>query len=111
MDVPQDAGAEGEGQPPLPGQTEAVWDPAVGRGEAQQPGHQGLVGAVALSGGGKGAVEQQLGPDGLLPQQSPGHAADAHRPRRVGAGGPHHDGTQDVEQVHRCVPPLRSHVK
>ena len=32
-------------------------DPAVGRGEAQQPGHQGLVGAVALSGGGKGAVE------------------------------------------------------
>ena len=43
VDVPQDAGAEGEGQPPLPGQTEAVWDPAVGRGEAQQPGHQGLV--------------------------------------------------------------------
>lgn len=42
------------------------------------PGHQGLVGAVALSGGGKGAVEQQLGPDGSCPSR-----ARAMRPMRT----------------------------
>ena len=43
------AGAVRIAQPPLLGQGEAVRHPAVVGGEAQQPGDDGLVGAVALA--------------------------------------------------------------
>ena len=35
----------------------------------------------------------------LVPQEGPGHAADAHRAGGVGAGGSDHDGTHDVKDV------------
>ena len=59
------------------------------------------MGTVALAGGGEGAVEQKLRPYRLLAQQGAGHPADADRTGGVGAGGAHHHGTQDVEQVHK----------
>ena len=66
VDVPEVPGGEGEGQAPLLRQGKAARHSVVVRGQPQQAGDEGLVGAVPLAGRGEGAVEKQLGPHGLL---------------------------------------------
>ena len=97
--VPQVRLVDGKREAPLRGQLEAVGDVQVVGSETQEPGDEGLVGAVAHAGLGEGAVEMHRRLHRLVPQQGPGHAADAHRPGGVGAGGTYHDGPHDIKDV------------
>ena len=99
MGVPEVLLIKGELEAPVRRDVEAQGNVQVVRGHAQQPRDEGLVRAVAHAGGGEGAVEMQGRLHRLVPQQGPGHAADAHRPGGVGAGGAYHDGTHDVKYV------------
>ena len=87
MGIPQRDSVKMEGQPLVVSNGEAVGDSQVVGLHAQQPCHQSLIGTVALAGLCEGAMEPNLGPHRLRPQQCPGHAADTDRSRRVGAGG------------------------
>ena len=89
MGVPQAGFLKGKLQSPLFCQVKAVGDLHIIRFQAQQARDQSLVGAVALAGLGKGAVQSDLCPHRLAVQQRPGHAADAHRPSRMRTGRPY----------------------
>ena len=91
-----------ERQPRLFGQGKTVGQAGVVRLHAQQPGHDGPVGAVAPAGGGKAAVQPDVGPDRRLAQKLAGRPADAGRAGGMAGGGPDHDRTQNVKQAH-CV--------
>ena len=93
---------EGDRHPFLAGNGQGVAQAFVVWLHAENAGDQGAVGAVALVGFGEGAVEQDLGPDWRLTEQRARHQADARRAGCVGAGRPDHDGTEDVEYVHRA---------
>ena len=88
-----------ESQPLVVRNGKAVRDTQVVGLQAQQARHQGPVRTVALAGLGEGAVEADLRPHRLCSQQRPGHAADPHRPGRMGAGGPHHHRAENVKNI------------
>ena len=92
--------------PFLPGDPGRKPQPGVVGVHAQDAGDEGFVGAVALVGLGKTAVEYDFGGDGLVLQQLPGNVPDARRPRRVAAGGTDHDRPDDVEYVHNTFHPF-----
>ena len=69
---------------------------------AQQPGHNGPVGAVAPAGGGKAAVQPDVGPDRRLAQKLAGRPADAGRAGGMAGGRADHDRPQDVKQRIAC---------
>ncbi len=84
----------------------ALRDAQIVRLHPQQSRHQRPVRAVAPAGIRKGAVEADVRPRHFRPQQRPGHAADPHRPRCMGAGGAHHHRAQNIKDVqHIRVPP------
>ena len=107
MGAPEDGGGDLKLHAGLLGQDEGPGDAGVVGGHVQQSGHQGPVGAVALAGGGKGAVEEKLGGDGLAAQQMTGDEPDPYRPRGVGGRRPHHNGAHNVENIHGDAPYLR----
>lgn len=92
---------DGKVQPRFPGQGKAVGQAGVVRLHAQQPGHNGPVGAVAPAGGGKAAVQPDVGPDRRLAQKLAGRPADAGRAGGMAGGRADHDRPQDVKQAHR----------
>ncbi len=64
-----DGGGDPELHARLAGQSKGAGDAGIVGLHAQEPGHQGAVGAVPFAGGGKGAVEEQLRRRGPAPQQ------------------------------------------
>ena len=74
-------------------------DPAVVGVHAHNAADQGLVGAVALVGLGKGAVEQDLCLYSRSAQQSPCDPADPGSACGVGAGGADHHRAQNIKYV------------
>ena len=89
--------ADFEVQSDLFGDGEAARDAVVVGLHPQKARHQRFVGTVAAPGGGKAAVEQNLCVGGLLAQQTPRRAANAHRARRMAAGRPGHDRAQHIK--------------
>ena len=89
--------ADFEVQSDLFGDGEATRDAVVVGLHPQKARHQRFVGTVAAPGGGKAAVEQNLCVGGLLAQQTPRRAANAHRARRMAAGRPGHDRAQHIK--------------
>ncbi len=79
------------------GIAEAVRNSLVVNGKSQQPCHQSLVGSMALAGGQKGAVEEDVGLPHGGAQQLSGDNSDFHSSCGMGAGGSHHHGTDNVE--------------
>ena len=86
--------------PGLPGQGETVGQAGIVRLHAQQPRHNGPVGAVAPSGGGKTAVQTDIGPDGLLSQQLAGGPTNPGGTRCMAGGRADHHRAQYVKQAH-----------
>ena len=89
--------ADFEVQSGLFGDGEAARDAVVVGLHPQKARHQRFVGTVAAPGGGKAAVEQNLCVVGLLAQQTPRRAANAHRARRMRARGADHHRAENIE--------------
>ncbi|CAN4010084.1 2,3,4,5-tetrahydropyridine-2,6-dicarboxylate N-acetyltransferase, partial [Dysosmobacter welbionis] len=97
--IPQTGRVEVEFQPLVGGDLKALRNAQIVRLHPQEARHQRPVRAVASAGIGKGAVEADVRPRHFRPQQGPGHAADPHRPRCMGAGGAHHHRAQNIKDV------------
>ena len=80
-------------------QKERIADAQVVGFHAHQACHQGFVGAVPGARVRKRSVQHDIGAHGGRRQQAPRHARDAQRAGGVRAGGPHHDGSDDVVQA------------
>ena len=105
VSVPQFHGVDGELQPTLFSLLVGVGYAEIVGLHAQKTGHQGPVRAVTGAGLGKGAVQMDLGLHRLVAQQRPGHAADADRSRRVGAGRAHHHRAQNIKNIQHVIVP------
>ena len=90
-----------------PGQAQAVADARVVRPKTQDARHQRPVGAVAAEGLCKAAGKPNLGAHCALAQDIDGHPPNAHRARRVAAGGPDHHRADNIKNVHVRCPFLR----
>ena len=84
----------------LLGQRKAIRQTGVVRAEAQQTGHQGAVGAVAFAGGGKAAIQADVGLHREVTQKLLGRISDLGCTRRVAGGGADHHRSQNVKQAH-----------
>ena len=105
MSVPQLHSVDGELQPTLFSLLVGVGDAEIVGLHAQKARHQRPVGAVAGAGFGKGTVQMDLGLHRLVAQQGAGHAADAGRSRRMGAGRAHHHRSQNIKNIQHVIVP------
>ena len=88
---------DAELHPPLRGQRKAVRQAGVVRAQTQQPRHQCAVGAVALAGGGKAAVQADVCLRRNLAQKLLCGIADLCRTGGVAGGGSDHHRAQNIK--------------
>ena len=88
---------DAELHPLLRRQCKAVRQAGVVRAQAQQPRHQGAVGAVALAGGGKAAVQADVCLRRNLAQKLLCGIADLCRTGGVAGGGSDHHRAQNIK--------------
>lgn len=99
MGVSQVGGVKVVGDAPLLSDLEGALHLLVLLPDAQDTGHQGQIGAVAVIGPGEGAVETEGDTGKGLAEKEGGQTAQTGGPGRVRAGGADHDGTGHLKHT------------